>query len=64
MGRKACIDYPGAFHYIMSCGFKREILFDDVEDYKFYLSRFQEFKGYGYKILEYCLMLNYIYILL
>lgn len=64
MSRKARVDYPGAYHHIMSRGFKREALFEDDDDYKYYLNCIEEFKGDGYKILEYCLMPNHTHILM
>ena len=64
MPRQASIDYYGAYHHIMSRGFKRELLFDDKEDYIYYLECLDEFIDYGYKILEYSLMPNHIHLLL
>ena len=64
MVRQARIDFPGAIHHIMSRGFKRELLFEDSEDYKYYISCIEKFKGYGYKILEFTLMPNHTHLLL
>jgi REP element-mobilizing transposase RayT/DNA-binding MarR family transcriptional regulator len=64
MARQARIDYPYAYHHIISRGFKREFLFEDSEDYLYYLNCLKKFKNYGYKILEYCLLPNEIHLLL
>jgi len=48
MPRQARFDYEGAFHHIMSRGFKREKIFDDEKDYKHYLDCLDYFKNYGY----------------
>jgi REP element-mobilizing transposase RayT len=64
MGRQARIDYPGAYHHIISRGFKRERIFEDEEDYKYYLECLTEFTEYEYKILEYALMPNHIHLLM
>ena len=47
MPRQARFDYEGAFHHIMSRGFKREKIFDDEKDYKYYLDCLDYFKNYG-----------------
>ncbi len=62
MPRQARFDYESAFHHIMSRGFKREKIFDDEKDYKYYLDCLDYFKNYGYKVFEYCLMPNHTHI--
>ena len=62
MARQPRFDYAGAYHHIMSRGFKRERIFDDAEDYEFYLDCLEYYKNYDYKVLEYSLMPNHTHI--
>lgn len=64
MTRQARIDYPGAYHHIMKRGFKRELLFEEAEDYEYYLASLDRFKNYEFIVLEYCLMPNHIHLLI
>jgi len=64
MSRQARNSYPNCYYHIMSRGFKRELLFDDDDDYKYYIDCLEKYKNYNYKIIEYSLMPNHTHILL
>lgn len=64
MARQARLDYEGAFQHIMSRGFKKEKLFHDEQDYKYYIDGIEFYKKNGYKILAYCLMPNHVHLLI
>lgn len=63
MVRKKRVWYPGAVYHIVSRANRKDHLFRDRSDYKFYLNILRKVKDKcGFSLLAYCLMTNHIHL--
>lgn len=60
MARKPRIHYPGAlYHVILRGNAGRDIFFDDLDRYRFYLLLQEGLERYGHRVLAFCLLTNH-----
>ena len=63
MARDLRIEYPGAFHHVMSRGYARMSIFRDDEDFERFLADIAEvYISHGLVIHAYCLMGNHFHL--
>lgn len=56
---------PGNFYHIMARGNNKAAIFSCIEDYQYYLQKFEEYKKeHPFDLYHYCLMPNHIHLLI
>lgn len=65
MARKPRVEYPGAFYHVISRGNNKQVIFQDEQDYRVYITRIGKYhEKYKFIIYAFVLMPNHIHLLI